>query len=61
MRKFVVGIAGFELIGILFLGCLTVRKSDIGYTYNYGKYFEKQPFLKQIGMPLKLTLPKEGV
>jgi len=61
MRKFVVGIAGFVLIGILLSGCLTPRKSDIGYTYNHGKYFEKQLFLKQIGMPPKLTLPKEDV
>jgi len=40
MRKSVVGIAGFVLIGILLSGCLTVRKSDIiKYTYNYGEYF----------------------
>ncbi|MCD6210944.1 MAG: hypothetical protein J7J01_08700 [Methanophagales archaeon] len=62
MRKSVVGIAGFVLIGILLSGCLTVRKSDIiEYTYNYGEYFEKQHFLKQIGMLPKLTIPKEGV
>lgn len=61
MRKFVVRIAGFVLLGILLSGSLTLGKSDIGYTYNYGKYFEKQHFLKQIGMPPKLMLPKEGV
>ena len=56
-----VGIAGFVLISILLSGSLTLGKSDTEYTYNYGNYFEKQHFLKQIGMPLKLALPKEGV
>ena len=61
MRRFMVGIAGFVLISILLSGFFTLGKSDTECTYNYGNYFEKQHFLKQIGMPPKLTLPKEGV
>ena len=61
MRRFMVGIAGFVLISILLSGSFTLGKSDTECTYNYGNYFEKQHFLKQIGMPPKLTLPKEGV
>ena len=61
MRKFMVGIMGFILIGILLSGCLTMKKSNIKYSYNHGRYFEKQPFLKQIHMPVKLTLSKEDV
>jgi subtilisin family serine protease len=61
MRKFVVGIAILALIGILLSGGFTLRNPQTGYTYNYEKYFRKQHFLKQIGMPPKLTLLKEGV
>lgn len=61
MKKILAGIAILVVLGALLFGSFRLKNLQAEYTYNYEKYFDKERFLKQIKMPPKLTLPKEGV
>lgn len=48
-------------MGILLGGYFNLSSQTETKTYNYGDYFGKERFLKQIKMPRELRLPEKGI
>ncbi len=60
MRKYPA--TGVIIFSVLCMVSITfIHKSPTPEEYNFGKYFSKQPYLKQIGMPQSLDLPKNKI